>query len=276
MSWGSAQVFLPPPVFQLPREGLYPWPWFSVTEAYGRGTLVLKGPKHLSSLPGVKTPTPGSMVALKATLMPSEGREGLLHGLPTLAHVLHLSRARLVPHLSAGGLCRPAGWRGPTALSAWRRCPPPDGTCGWRRSSSPAGGRRRRCSPRGHRSAVRSVSLGRDGVRGGGHLLGDRAAPDTYGQRPAESGWCWTGLPRDRGETAPPAGTRGELQVSAEHRRHTPLRSQDQDPIENMNPACSPSAGLNRPRRDRIRTGHLPSCWSLPQNEAAVSSWSPI
>lgn len=98
------------PVSLLPSEGLYPWPWFSVTEAYGRGTLVLKGPKHLSLVPGIKTATLGFMVALKATLILSEVQKDLfIQGLPTLTHVKHLFCARFIPHLSAGELCCRAG-----------------------------------------------------------------------------------------------------------------------------------------------------------------------
>lgn len=92
------------PVPALPSEGLYPRPWLSGTEPYGTGTLVLKGPKQLCVVPGIRTAKLGSMVALKATLMLSEEQKDSFHGL--LTHVKH--RARLSRHLSAGGPCRPA------------------------------------------------------------------------------------------------------------------------------------------------------------------------
>lgn len=39
---------------------------------YGMGTLVLKGPKQLSSVPGTGTAAAGSILALKATLVAAE------------------------------------------------------------------------------------------------------------------------------------------------------------------------------------------------------------
>lgn len=63
----------------LPKEGLYPPPWLRVMEVYGIGTLVLKGPKQRSVDPGTAMATFGSMVALKATLMPAEIKRDLLH-----------------------------------------------------------------------------------------------------------------------------------------------------------------------------------------------------
>lgn len=39
---------------------------------YGMGTLVLKGPKQLSSDPGTGTAAAGSILALKATLVAAE------------------------------------------------------------------------------------------------------------------------------------------------------------------------------------------------------------
>lgn len=59
-------------MYFLPMEGLYPPPWFRVTEAYGIGTLVLKGPKHFSVCPAMAIAMFGSMVALKETIAPAE------------------------------------------------------------------------------------------------------------------------------------------------------------------------------------------------------------
>lgn len=48
----------------------------------------------------------------------------------------------------------------------------------------------------------------------GKHAHEDLALPATYAQHPAESGWSWTGLPRDHREIAPPPGIREELQIA--------------------------------------------------------------
>lgn len=46
------------------------------------------------------------------------------------------------------------------------------------------------------------------------HVREGLAVPATYAQHPAESGWRWTGLPRDHREIAPPTGIRVELQIA--------------------------------------------------------------
>lgn len=56
----------------LPKDGLYPAASLRVTMLYGMGTLVLKGPKQLSSDPETGTAAVGSILALKATLVAAE------------------------------------------------------------------------------------------------------------------------------------------------------------------------------------------------------------
>lgn len=56
----------------LPKDGLYPAASLRVVMLYGMGTLVLKGPKQRSSVPGAGTAAAESILALKATLVAAE------------------------------------------------------------------------------------------------------------------------------------------------------------------------------------------------------------
>lgn len=58
----------------LPKDGLYPLPLLRATVEKGTAILVLNGPKQRSVVPGAAMAMLGSMVALKATLTPSESK----------------------------------------------------------------------------------------------------------------------------------------------------------------------------------------------------------
>lgn len=62
----------------LPKDGLYPLPLLRRTEEKGTGILILNGPKQRSVDPETITAIFGSIVALKATLILSDGEKGEL------------------------------------------------------------------------------------------------------------------------------------------------------------------------------------------------------